>query len=45
MIRSDTMPSHKQYRKEKETQIQDFSLDEKLRSLSNEEMYDLVQTF
>ncbi len=38
------MPSHKEYRKEKEIQIQDFSLDEKLRDLSNKDMYDLVQT-
>ncbi len=38
------MPLHKEYRKEKETQIQDFSLDEKLQALSNKDMYDLVQT-
>lgn len=44
MRRSYTVPSHKEYRKEKEIQIQDFSLDEKLRTLSNKDMYDLVQT-
>ncbi len=38
------MPSHKQSRKQKETQIQDFPLDEKLQALSNKDMYDLVQT-
>ncbi|MEW6419569.1 MAG: hypothetical protein AB1480_15890 [Nitrospirota bacterium] len=36
------MPSHKKYRKEKETQI--FPLDEKLQALGNKDMYDLVQT-
>ncbi|MDD5616082.1 MAG: hypothetical protein PHH85_07755 [Candidatus Methanoperedens sp.] len=38
------MPSHKQSKKDKETQIQDFPLDEKLQALSNKDMYDLVQT-
>lgn len=38
------MPSHKKSQKEKETQIQDFPLDEKLRTLSNKDMYDLVKT-
>ncbi len=38
------MTSHKQYRKAKEIQTQDFSLDEKLQALSNKDLYDLVQT-
>lgn len=38
------MSPHKQYRNEKETQIQDFPLDEKLQALSNKDMYELVQT-
>lgn len=38
------MPSHKKSQKEKETQIHDFSLDEKLQALSNKDMYELVQT-
>ncbi len=38
------MPSHKQSRKQKETQTQDFSIDEKLQVLSNKDMYDLLQT-
>ncbi|MEW6419565.1 MAG: hypothetical protein AB1480_15865 [Nitrospirota bacterium] len=38
------MPSHKKYRKEKEIQIQDFPLDEKLQALGNKDMYDLMQT-
>ena len=38
------MPSHKQSRKEKETQIQNFPLDEKLQALSDKDLHDLVQT-
>lgn len=37
------MSSHKEYRKEKEIQTQDFSLDEKLRALNNKDMYNLMQ--
>ena len=38
------MPSHKQSQKQKETQIQDFPLNEKLQALSNKDLHDLVQT-
>lgn len=38
------MPSHKQNQKERETQTQDFPLDEKLQALSNKDLHDLVQT-
>ncbi|MDO8724802.1 MAG: hypothetical protein Q7J35_01880 [Candidatus Methanoperedens sp.] len=38
------MLSHKQNQKEKETQIQDFPLDEKLQALSDKDLHDLVQT-
>ncbi len=38
------MPSHKQHRKEKETQTHDFPLDENLQALSEKDLHDLVQT-
>ncbi len=38
------MPSHKQHKKQKETQTQDFPLDEKLQALSEKDLHDLVKT-
>lgn len=38
------MASHKKSRKEKEIQTQDFPIEEKLQTLSNKDMLDLVQT-
>ena len=38
------MPSNKKSQKEKEIQTQDFSLDEKLQTLSDKDLHDLVQT-